>query len=124
MERKGHLRRLVAILAAEEGAPDGQMFVPLDTDVSRRMLDAKSVALQVLRLFATDHDAVLEIGRCRGFEVRERLRAGGMCYLFFCACVHRYLLLVCTSYVFPVVSIWLWASLIERYKLRFSRVER
>lgn len=95
MERKGHLRRLLAILTAEEGAPDGQMLVPLDTDVCRRMLDAKTVALQVLRLFVTDHEAVLEMGRCRGFEVRERLR--GMCYLRFLRMYNRACLPVCLS---------------------------
>lgn len=60
----------MAILAAEEGAPDGQMLVPLDTDMCRRMLDVKAVALRVLRLIATDHGGVVEVGRCGGFQVR------------------------------------------------------
>ncbi len=69
-EWKEHLRRLAAILEAEEGAPDGQMLVPLDTDMCRRMLDVKATALRVLRLVAADHERVVEFGRCRGFRVR------------------------------------------------------
>lgn len=59
----------MAILAAEESAPDGQMLVPLDTDMCRRMLDVKAAALLVLRLLATDHGRVVEVGRCGGFQV-------------------------------------------------------
>lgn len=69
-EWKEHARHLVAILATEEGAPDGQMLVPLDTDICRRMLDVKAVALRVLELVATDHERVVEVGRCGGFQVR------------------------------------------------------
>lgn len=60
----------MAILAAEEGAPDGQMLVPLDTDMCRRMLDVKAAALVVLRLVAADHERVVEVGRRGGFRVR------------------------------------------------------
>lgn len=87
----------MAILAAEEGAPDGHLLVPLDTNVRRRMLDVKSVALQVLRLFATDHEAVLEIGRCRGFEVRVLCRRYVLYHMRFvrshvCLCVLCFIL--------------------------------
>lgn len=68
-ECEEHVRQLVSILAGEEGAPDGQILVTLDTDMSRRMMDVKAVALRVLRLVAADHESVVEVGRCRGFQV-------------------------------------------------------
>lgn len=33
------------------------------------MLDVKTVALRVLELVATDHERVVEVGRCGGFQV-------------------------------------------------------
>lgn len=100
VEWKEHLRPLVAILAAEEGAPDGQMLVPLDTDMCRRMLDVKAAALLVLRLVATDHDRVVEAGRCGGFRVRVTfdLISGVWCQVFF----------VCGRFWFSLVWVVRW----------------
>ncbi|CAN0137047.1 unnamed protein product, partial [Ectocarpus sp. 12 AP-2014] len=72
-EWKERLRHLVAILAAEEGAPDGQMLVPLDTDMCRRMLDVKAAALGVLKLVATDHEKVVGLGIYGGFKTIAHL---------------------------------------------------
>lgn len=66
---KEHLRQLVSILAGEEGAPDGQVPVPLDTDMSRRMIEVKAAALRVLRFITVDHERVAELGHYRGFQV-------------------------------------------------------
>lgn len=72
-EWKEQLRQLIAILAEKEPTPNGEVPVPLDTEMAaefdRRMVDVKAAALRVVRLVATDHERVAELGRHKGFQV-------------------------------------------------------